>query len=150
MDKEILGADNPRTLAKILIAHGLIFAAPAFYLILFPFEGGDYYHNIWALSNNLRNLTSLQSFVNTNINYPVTGIGLLHELQPFNTILFAPFYLTGHYVTGYFVLLYLSVVFTAFSAGWLALLLGAQEGIALLIGFATGVLGYRFLHLPHL
>ncbi len=144
-----MNSDSPRTLAKIGLVYALIFVLPAAYLILFPFEGGDYYHNIWVLSNNIRNLTTLHSFADANINYPVSGIGLLHELEPISTILFIPFYATGTYITGYYVLLYLSVVLTALVVAWLALLVGARTVAALLIGFATGVLGYRYLHLSH-
>jgi len=133
-----------------LAVHGLIFAAPALWLVLYSYEGADVYHNIWVFSNNLRNLTALQAFSSANINYPVTEIGLLHELQPLNTLLFSPFYATYLYVTGYYVLLYLHVVLSAFCAGWLVLLLGGRVGNAILIGFATSVLPYRFLHLDHL
>lgn len=150
MNKTGWRSDKPSTLGTILVVHGLIFAAPALWLILYPFEGGDVYHNIWALSNNLRNLAALQPFSSANINYPVTEIGLLHELQPLNTLLFAPFYATGLYVTGYYVVLYLAVVLAAFCAGWLVLLLGGRIGNAILIGFATSVLGYRLSHLDHL
>jgi len=44
MNKTGSRSDNPRTLVTILVVHGLIFAAPALWVILYPFEGGDVYH----------------------------------------------------------------------------------------------------------